>query len=409
VPEQAIVSPDDQGATFVELFFDLVFVFAVTRVTEYAAEHLDWGGLLGALALFWLIWWGWTQFTWALNAANTEHQGVRVVTLIATGLATVMAVSLDEAFAPHWHNAMPFAASYVAVRVVGIGVFLKAVFHDHAQHSAVKLFAVQSVLGLLAVLLGAFFSAPVRLGFWLAAMLLDIGAGYFAGNQQPTAVRPLHFAERHGLIVIIALGESMIAAARGLSLDTLSDAAVGGIAVLITCLLWWTYFGWIKGLFERKLVSVRDRGERGLLARDIYTFGHFPLVSGIVGLAIGIEASTHPDAFTLDQTAAALGVGISLVLVSTAVALWRAYRCVLWNRLIVCVLTVAGLTYAAHVNATMHVLLGLAALALAFIVMFEELVSRRHVFAPCPEPLEPVSEPGPLEAELNPAAERGSR
>jgi low temperature requirement protein LtrA len=98
MPGRSIVSPEDQGATFVELFFDLVFVFAVTQITHYAAHHLDGAGILRSTVLFWLIWWGWAQFTWALNSANTDHQGVRVVTLLATGVAFVMAVSVKGAF-----------------------------------------------------------------------------------------------------------------------------------------------------------------------------------------------------------------------------------------------------------------------------------------------------------------------
>ena len=89
-----MASPADQGATFVELFFDLVFVFAITRVTHYAVHHMDAQGLVRSLIVFGLIWWGWTQFTWALNAANTEHPHVRLGTLIATGVALVMPVSI---------------------------------------------------------------------------------------------------------------------------------------------------------------------------------------------------------------------------------------------------------------------------------------------------------------------------
>lgn len=111
MPDQSIVSPEDQGATFIELFFDLVFVFAVTGVTRYAAHHPDWHGILRSVAIFWLIWWGWTQFTWALNAANTDHHGVRALTLVATGIAAVMAVAIEGAFSPGVRPALAFAVS----------------------------------------------------------------------------------------------------------------------------------------------------------------------------------------------------------------------------------------------------------------------------------------------------------
>jgi low temperature requirement protein LtrA len=139
MPDHSIVSPDDQRATFVELFFDLVFVFAVTGVTPYAALHLDALGILRAVAIFWLIWWGWTQFTWALNAANTEHAGVRATTLVATAIAAAMAVSVEGAFSAERSPSVAFAVSYLAVRVIGLGLFLRVVFHDERERSAVSL------------------------------------------------------------------------------------------------------------------------------------------------------------------------------------------------------------------------------------------------------------------------------
>lgn len=376
MPNQSIVSPDDQGATFIELFFDLVFVFAVTGVTHYAAQHLDSQGILRSVVIFWLIWWGWTQFTWALNAANTDHQGVRAITLVATGIAAVMGVAVEGAFSPGVRPALAFAVSYIALRVVGLGMFLRVVFHDERQRSAVTLFAVASILGLLAVLAGAFLEPSVRLGFWLAAVLLDLGAGWFAGNREPAAVRPAHFAERHGLIVIIALGESIIVAASGLTIEAWRQAAVAGIAIVITCLLWWTYFGWVKALLEQRLVEL-DRREGALLARDVFTFGHFPLVSGIIALAIGFEASLHPNDYTTAQSAAAVGVGLTLFLVATAAALWRAHHCVLWNRLILCALTLGGLGVAA--NASIQAVLFVATAGLTSIVAFEQLKTRHKV------------------------------
>ena len=146
-----MVSPRDQGATFVELFFDLVFVFAITQVTKYAAHHLEVHGLLRSVMVFWLIWWGWTQFTWALNAANTDHHHVRLGTLVSTGVAFVMAISVEKAFAIESSDALWFALSYIAVRTLGLGLYYRVVSSNAAQKSVVAGFAVLSTGGLVAL------------------------------------------------------------------------------------------------------------------------------------------------------------------------------------------------------------------------------------------------------------------
>lgn len=388
--ETSIVSPGDQGATFVELFFDLVFVFAVTQITHYATHHLDGGGILRAAVLFWLIWWGWAQFTWALNAANTDHQGVRAGTLLATGVAFVMAVSVEDGFSAGRHEVLPFALSYVAVRVLGLGLFLRVVFHDRSQRAAVLLYALLAAVGLLAVVIGAFLAPSLRQALWLAVVALDLGAAWFSGNR-PAGIQPRHFAERHGLIVIIALGESVIVTARSLSGPAgLSIDAIGGSALIITGLLWWTYFGWVKDVLEEKLVEL-DGDDRALLARDAYTLWHLPLVGGIVALAVGFEASLHPEDYTTEQAAAATAVGLTLFLVSCAAALWRAEGCVLWNRLVILALTLGGVAWSARASAQQ--VLVVAAAGLAVIVFVEQVWTRRRLLAAGRES-SPESSPG---------------
>ena len=158
-----MVSPEDQGATFVELFFDLVFVFAIMQVTHYAALHLEIEGLVRAVLIFWLIWWGWTQFTWALNAANTDHHHVRVGTLVATGIAFVMAVSVDRAFAAGPTDSLWFALLYILGRAVDFGLYYKVVSSNTAHRSAVATFAALSIAGLVAVVVGGLLAPSLRL------------------------------------------------------------------------------------------------------------------------------------------------------------------------------------------------------------------------------------------------------
>ena len=377
--DDSIVSPDDQGATFVELFFDLVFVFAITQITHFAAHHLDTPGLVRSIAIFWLIWWGWTQFTWALNAANTDHRRVRQATLLATAVAFAMAVSVEGAFSDVTGEALAFAASYVAVRVVGLALYVKVVSGNAAQRSAVNYFALLSVGGLAAVLGGAFVDPVMRQWLWIAAILLDFAAAWFAGQRDSWGLHPGHFAERHGLIVIIALGESLIIAASGVSLDAGTTVIlVAALAVVITCLVWWTYFGWIQAVLEMKLEHVTG-GARSMLGRDVYSFFHFPLVTGIIAMAVGFEAALHPADYTSTQAAVALGAGVTLFLGSTAVALWRAKRCILWSRLFVLGVTLAGI--ALSVRSSVVQMLVVAAVGLLLIVVIEQITVRPRLEA----------------------------
>jgi len=375
----SMVSPKEQGATFVELFFDLVFVFAITQVTHYAAHHLDAHGIARALIVFWLIWWGWTQFTWALNAANTEHHHVRVGTLCATAAAFVMATAVEKAFSAETATALWFGLSYVATRAIGLGLYYKVVFSNEDQRGAVTTFATLSILGLAAVLVGSFLPPDVREWVWLLAVAADVVAAIIVGNRSAWGVHAGHFAERHGLILIIALGESLIVAGSALTSAQPSTVMVtGGLALLLTFLLWWTYFGWIQGVLEEKLEE-REGAGRALLARDAFTLGHFPLIAGVIGIAVGLEAALHPGDYTAPQVAAALGVGLTLFLGSTAWAMQRASGCILRVRLVLLVITLGTLAWRADTSAIE--LLTIACVALLVIVQVEERSLRKH-YAP---------------------------
>lgn len=365
-----LTSPADQGATFVELFFDLVFVFAITQVTHYAAHHLDPHGLVRAGVVFWLIWWGWTQFTWSLNAANTDHHHVRAGTLVATGLAFVMAASVERAYDAGTVPAFTFALSYIAVRTLGLGLYYRVASEDEGQRSDVVLFAALSLGGLLAVFVGAAVDPSMREWIWGGAILLDLVAAGLAGNRSHWGLHAGHFAERHGLIIIIALGESLIVAGSALTGEVNNTLlATGALAVAVTCLLWWTYFGWVQWVLEERLEE-REGRERSQLGRDAYTFLHFPLVSGIIALAVGFEAAFHPGDYSPRQMQAAVAIGLALFLLSTAGALWRAERCILWNRLIVLALTIGAV--ALGLFPTPVSLLAGACGALALIVVIEQ-------------------------------------
>ena len=174
----SIVSPHDQKVTFVELFFDLVFVFSVTQVVGVLHHGLNGASVLQAVLVFWLVWWGWTQFTWALNAADTTHHLVELATLAATAVAFFMAVAVPDAFAA---GALRFALPYVIVRVLGLMLYgWVAQAADKAQHAAVQRFCYLSSAGLIAVLVGAVLGGPAQYWVWALAILLDVIAAAYA-------------------------------------------------------------------------------------------------------------------------------------------------------------------------------------------------------------------------------------
>ena len=206
VSRRPITSPEHQSATFVELFFDLVFVFAVTQVVGLLHDGLTWASAGQAVLVFWLVWWAWTQFTWTLNAADTTHAWIELGTLCATAAAFFMAIALPDAFHEH---ALEFAAAYVSVRAIGLALQVWVAWSNPSQRAAVRSFALVSLGGLAAVIVGGFLGGAALYGFWGLAILLDVLAAAVGGQSGGWNIRPEHFAERHGLFVIIALGETL--------------------------------------------------------------------------------------------------------------------------------------------------------------------------------------------------------
>jgi low temperature requirement protein LtrA len=319
----SIVSPDDQKVTFVELFFDLVFVFCVTQVVSLLHGHFDARTAGSALLVFWLVWWAWTQFTWALNAANTDHPRVQVMTLLATAIAFFLAVGIPRALTD---GALWFAVPYVSLRVVGLLVYYWVAWADPAQRRAVGIFSLVSVSGLIAVIVGAAIGGTALYWSWAAAILLDLAAAGVGGQLEGWNLHHDHFVERHGLIVIIALGETLIVSAAGLTdaPRTPLVLATGILAVALTGALWWSYFREVRSTLEHSLAA-RTGNARSSMARDVFSVLHFPMLCGVIAIAAAIESAlAHPDAPLAIDMRLAFGVGAVLFVCGTEAALWRA-------------------------------------------------------------------------------------
>jgi low temperature requirement protein LtrA len=325
VPAIPIVSPDDQKVTFVELFFDLVFVYCITQVATLLHGHIDWRSAGSALLVFWLVWWSWTQFTWALNAANTEHPRIQVIMLAATVIAFLLAVAIPGALGT---DALWFAGPYVALRVLGLLVYDLVASRAPAQRKAVRIFALASTTGLVAVVAGAAAGGQALYWLWGLAVVLDLVAAGVGGQLEGWNLHPEHFVERHGLIVIIALGETLIVAAAGLVGAARTPVAISTavLAVAIACGLWWSYFRHARQALEQALAAAEGNA-RSRLARDVFSVLHFPMLCGVVAIAAATEAAlARPEQILATDLRAALGAGAALFVCGTAAGLWRAAR-----------------------------------------------------------------------------------
>lgn len=366
---------EDQSVSFAELFFDIVFVFSVTQVVHLLHGHLDWKHFGQAVLVFWLVWWAWTQYTWALNAADTRHGTVLAGILVATACVFFMAVSLPGSFstASFW-----FAMAYVAVRCIGLSLYILAAWSDPKMRHAVMLFGTLSIAGMVAVLIGGLVGGAVQYILWGLAILLDIIAASLGGRRDGWNLHPMHFSERHGLFVIIALGETLIIAASGAVTEAChsDQITVSMLAMGVTSAMWWLYFFRMKNRLEHSLASNQGQ-HQSEIARDAYSLFHFPLLCGLIIYAYAIESAMHDAQSPLSSEARmALALGIVLFAASSVVAYARATGTWMWLRLLGSIL-VGGLVWSLNeippAGSLAIVLAGLALLC-----WLEELFQWKH-------------------------------
>ena len=316
---------------FIELFFDLVFVFAFTQVAALLVEDASAGGFGRAALVFALIWWAWSAYAWLTNAIDVENLGTRLFVFAAMLATFFMALAVPDAFTDEgaW-----FAVGYFVVRVLQIALYLWGVRNDPVQRLAVARLAPWFLVAPSVALAGGFVDDPARTTLWTASLAIDV-VGTLIAARSGFRVSPSHFAERYALIVIIALGESIVAiglAAVELERDGVFALAVG-VSFAGAAAAWWAYFDISQLAAERRL---RDAPEevRGPLARDVYTFFHYPLVLGIIFLAVAakktVGAPTEPLS---DGGRAALALGLTLFLLGFVLSRYRVIRRIAWERI----------------------------------------------------------------------------
>jgi low temperature requirement protein LtrA len=282
----AAVLREEERVTPLELFFDLVFVLAITQCTALMAGEPTWTGLAKGLAVLAVLWWCWGGYAWLTSVVDPEEGAVRLVMFGAMASLLVAALCVPGAFDD---SALIFASAYGAVRIAHILLFVLASRDDPGLRYSVLTLAASTALGVGLLTAAAFVDGWAKAGLWAVALLLDISGPAFFGVEGWKLV-PGHFAERHGLIVIIAIGESIVAIGIGVVGEV--DAGVVAAAVagtVVAAALWWLYFDVVALVAQRRLAQATPGREQNSMARDSYSYLHYPMVAGIVLVALGMK------------------------------------------------------------------------------------------------------------------------
>jgi low temperature requirement protein LtrA len=350
-----------------ELFFDLVFVLAITQCTSLMSDDPTWRGIGHGMLILGLLWWSWVGYAWLTSVFDPEEGAVRIALFGAMAAFLIAAICEPNAFDG---LALEFAVAYGAVRAAHIALFLIASRDDPGfRRSSLGLGAGTSVgVGLL--IAGSFLDPGPRAAVWALALALDMAEPYLFGSEG-WHLEPAHFAERHGLIIIIALGESIVAIGVGAGAEMtwgIAGAATLGIAILAA--MWWMYFDVVALVSARRLAATPEGKVRNELARDSYSYIHFPMVAGIILAALGLKKTLgHVDDPLETVPAFALLAGVAFYLLGLVAFHLRHVRSVNWRRVGLAAVLVALLPAATELPAIAT--LGIVSVLLWIVVTIE--------------------------------------
>ena len=316
-----------------ELFWDLVFVFAVTEVTTLLRSDLTWPGFGRAMLILALVWWAWSAFVWVINAQDPDSNAVRAVLLVSTGLILVAGLAVPHAFG---RDGTTFAVAYVCVRLAHLGLYVDASRRGNASPGAIAGFGVPVLIGMALLLAGSFFDGGTRVALWVAAAAIDY-AGPLLTRRRLRGLQELaveHFAERYGLFIMICLGESIVAVGFGAERRRLDGQLIAGVALMlaITAELWWMYFSRFAALAQERLAAL---SEPVLAASDGYAYLHLLIVAGIIVFAVGAREAVAAIGAPLGEAARlSLCAGVALYLLGVVAFGARVLGAIGWAKLV---------------------------------------------------------------------------
>jgi len=346
-PEREGEEDAEHPVTPLELFFDLVFVFALTQVTGFMSDDPTWTGVGKGLLILAALWWAWGAYAWLTNEIDPNEGSARLAVFGAMAAMFVAALAVPHAFDS---DAVLFGLAYFAVRAMHIVLFAEATPHVDVRQATFRL-ARTAIPGPALFIVAGFLDGWAQIALWLVALTIDYCGPYVFGVRG-FSISADHFAERYGLIVIIALGESIVAigiGAAGIELGpTVVVAAVLGL--VLACALWWAYFDVVAVVARRALVEARGH-ERARLARDSFSYLHLPMFAGIVFVALGAKkVLAHVDAPLEAVPAFALCAGVALYLLSHDAIRYRSVGSVNRRRLLAAAASAALIPVATRVD-----------------------------------------------------------
>ncbi|HUA10967.1 MAG TPA: low temperature requirement protein A [Solirubrobacteraceae bacterium] len=361
----------EERVTSLELFFDLVFVLALTQCTALVARDPVWANVGRAALILGVLWWSWTGYSWLTSVLNPEEGSVRLVMFAAMGALLVAALCVPGAFGS---EALLFAIAYGFVRAAHIALFMLASRGDVKLRRSVVDLAASSAIAVAILVAAAFVGPGLRVALWVLALAVDLGGPYLFGAEG-WRIAPAHFAERHGAIVIIALGESIVAIGAGASHRvTAGVVAAALLGAVIAAALWWLYFDIVSIVAERRLIKARPGRERNEMARDVYSYMHFPMVAGIAFVAVGLKRALPHSSQPLGHVAATAMIGGAALYLAAHVALrWRTIRSL--NRQRLACIAILGVLLGVDFAVTPAALVTIGALAalLSGLIAYEAL------------------------------------
>jgi low temperature requirement protein LtrA len=322
---------EGERVTPLELFFDLVFVLAITQCTALMSHDQSWSGLAQGLLILAVLWWAWVGYAWLTSVIDPEAEAVRFVIFIAMAALLIVSLCVQEAFD---NLALTFALGIGVFRTAHIALFMLAGADDEDLRRSVIGLAGSTAVGVGLLVLASFFDGLAQGALWALAIFLDMAGPYFFGSEGWKLV-PGHFAERHGLILIIALGESIVAI--GVGASGALNLGIGTAAVLgifLAAALWWTYFDVVALISARRLAEAEVGRPQNALARDSYSYIHLLMVAGIVLMAFGMKVTIgHHSEHLHNVPAFALLGGLAVFMLGLVAFRYRHIRTINRERL----------------------------------------------------------------------------
>jgi low temperature requirement protein LtrA len=368
IAQEGAVDDSEKRVAPLELFFDLVFVFGLTQVTELMSENPTWEGLGQGILAMVALWWAWAAYAWLTNYIAAEEGLERLLMFAVMGAMLIAALAVPHAFGD---DALLFAVAYAVARWLHIFIFAEANEDIDTGQAIVRLARTALPSPTLLIVAGLVDDGTTRAVIWIVALTIDL-AGPLVFGVRGFRVSARHFAERFGLIVIIALGESIVAIGAGVSSDL--DAGIivaAALGVVVSCALWWAYFDVWALITETRFRQARGHS-RILIARDVYSYLHLPMTAGIVLIALGIKKTIGDvDEPLKVAPAVALFGGIALYYAGHIGIRWRMTHTLFRGRLVALVVSVALIPLATEVDALLAS--ALAAAVTSSVILYEAL------------------------------------